>query len=184
MRAKVLVVDQDEAARRSLISWLARKGCRALPAGEVDEARQYVQDRPVDVVVVSAEDDGPGALSLLRDIKRLRPDTEVILVTGPGQISLSIQAMKSGAFDDLTGPVDVDVLSARIEAAVKKRRKKRPSLGAWMAAVAFAEAGESETAKALLGVSPRGGRPARLGRFLGAVGLARARFSYGLASLT
>jgi DNA-binding NtrC family response regulator len=183
MKARVLLVDEDEAARHSLVSWLVRKGCRAFPAADPAEAWQCLQARPVDVVVVSAQRDGQGALSLLRDIKRVRPETEVILVTGPGQIPLSIQAMKSGAFDDLAAPVDVDALSARIEAAFKKRRKRRPSFSAWMAAVTFAEAGEPETAKAFLGMEATGVHPVGLTRFLGAVGLSRVQFRYGLASL-
>jgi DNA-binding NtrC family response regulator len=184
MKARVLLVDEDEAARGSLVSWLVRKGCRVFPAADPADAWQFIQDRPVDVVVVSAQRDGQSALSLLRDIKRLRPEAEVIVVTGPGQIQLSIQAMKLGAFDDLAAPVDVDALSARVEAAFKKHRKKRPSFGAWMAAVTFAEAGEPETAKAFLGMAPAAGEgPIPLTRFLGAVGLSRAQFRYGLASL-
>jgi DNA-binding NtrC family response regulator len=184
MKARVLLVDEDEAARHSLVSWLIRKGCRAFPAADPAEAWQFLEDRPVDVVIMSAQHDGQGALSLLRDIKRARPETEVILVTGPGQVQLSIQAMKAGAFDDLAAPVDVDALRGRVEAAFKKRRKKRPSFSAWMAAVTFAEAGEAEAAKAFLGMAPAAGSgPVRLARFLGTVGLSRTQFWYGLASL-
>ena len=130
MNPLVLIVDTDSLSRTSLSTRLKSNGFQAVEAENLFEAEQAVQDRDVDVVLLDIRKLKGRALRLLQSIKSARPKAEVILLTGPDQIGLSIQGMKLGAFDDLTAPFDVALLLARISAAWEKNKfRKRPRKG-------------------------------------------------------
>jgi len=80
------------------------------------------------VVLLDVREIKEEGLILLRKIKSRSPLTEVILLTAPGQIALSIQGMKLGAFDDLLVPVDIDVLTAKLDEAAGRKRQNQGAL--------------------------------------------------------
>ncbi|MGA8181595.1 MAG: hypothetical protein WB792_16155, partial [Desulfobacterales bacterium] len=100
-------------------------------------------------------------LVLIKKIKRMRPSVQIITVNSADQISLSIEGMKLGAFDDFLMPLDLDSLILRIRDAYQARKDAeiiKPSLlrrcQILMVAASFAEVGEVETAKELLAEEP------------------------------
>jgi DNA-binding NtrC family response regulator len=107
----------------------------------------------IDVVLLGLTTLHKEGLAILEMIKKVRPLTEVITINGSGEVALSIESMKLGAFDDFMGPFNIESLVERIhDASVRKKqreKRKRPLLERYMeimSAGAFAEAGEQETA--------------------------------------
>jgi len=126
MTCKILIFEREVFRHSGLTSWLLRKGCRVWETALPSEAADILQAENIDVVLLDVREIKEEGLTLLRNIKTLSPLTEVILLTAPGQIALSIQGMKLGAFDDLLVPVDIDVLTAKLdEAAGRKRQNQR-----------------------------------------------------------
>jgi len=125
MICNILIFEKKVSRPGSLASWLLKKGGRVWETGLQEEAVDLLQAEDIDVVLVDVREIKEEGLALLRKIKGLGLPTEVILLTAPGQIALSIQGMKLGAFDDLLVPIDVEVLAARIEAAAGRKRQNQ-----------------------------------------------------------
>ena len=112
----VLVVDDEAAMREVLQIRLAEWGHRVTLAGDGAEAHLLAErDRP-DVVISDVQLPGLGGLGLLQALKAGDPDRPVILITAYGSIDEAVEAMKLGALDFLTKPVDWVKLRATLAA--------------------------------------------------------------------
>ena len=131
---KLLIVEIDDAFRRHLAERLRVENFKVYEACQETEARQILQRKIIDVVLLGMREFKQGGLMLLKAIKKMKPLTEVILMTpadGPSLFA-SIQAMKLGAFDDLHIPFDMKKLIERITAARQRKyereKAKKPSI--------------------------------------------------------
>jgi DNA-binding NtrC family response regulator len=125
-KTKLLIVEMDDAFRRHLAERLRVENFKVYEACQETEAKQILQRKIIDVVLLGMREFKQGGLMLLKDIKELKPLTEVILMTPAESTSLfaSIQAMKLGAFDDLHIPFDMQKLIERITAARQKKSER------------------------------------------------------------
>lgn len=117
----VLVVDDEEAQRKVLAGFLRKAGYEALAAGSVDEALETVRARSVDAVLTDLKMPGKGGLELLAEIRALAPDVPVIVLTAFGTVDSAVEAMKRGAVDFLTKPVDLGALEVLLVRALERR---------------------------------------------------------------
>jgi DNA-binding NtrC family response regulator len=127
VRVKILIVEADEVFRRNISQRLRLEGHQIHEAGGENEAKQIIQRIDMDVVLLGLGGLKRRGLILLREIKRFRPRTEVILMT-PSEdlsLSLSIEGMKAGAFDDLLVPFDMETLLERVKEAFAQRVRKK-----------------------------------------------------------
>ncbi len=170
---RVRVVSPDPRLSASIARWLRTWG--ASVAVESDVVAATVDER-LDVALVDVRRCDDALLARLAALKRARPALEVILLNLPGQVAVSIAAMRSGASSELTAPFDLATLRVAVSAALRRRRQR---LGARrltllerfqraMSAATFAQAGEFETAREILAdgdpPAPRGrGRDRRSG---------------------
>ena len=124
---KVLVIENHEAFRRQIVNHLLQEGCRVIEACEEAKALGILRRKDVDVVLLGLHGFKTTALALLREVKEIRPACEVILMNVSEELSLSMEAMKLGAFDDLWAPIEMETLVARVKEAYtrKKRREER-----------------------------------------------------------
>jgi two-component system, NtrC family, response regulator HydG len=120
----VLVVDDDQANLSSLAVTFEREGWRAVTASNGKEALDLLRQSPVDVVLTDLAMPGIDGLDLLKNLKKLRPETEVILMTAYGTVEKAVEAMKEGADDFVTKPFK----RAQIVKAVKKCLEKQALL--------------------------------------------------------
>lgn len=105
-----LLVDDDDAFRRALQGALRRRGVRAVTAATVDEGLVLAGDDPVDLVVLDQRmPAGEGVASIAR-FRAACPDAVIIMLTGYGDIPLTVAAMREGADTLLTKPIDADRL--------------------------------------------------------------------------
>ncbi len=121
----LLIVDDDEDYRQTLVHRFARHDFRVQEAGDADEAMSHAQRRAFDVAVVDLVIPGSSGLELLARYKRHHEDCEVIILTGQGTIETAVQAMKLGAYDYLTKPFPMKELEEVVRKAAERRRLKK-----------------------------------------------------------
>ncbi len=116
----VLVVDDEADIREVLAIALADMGHHAVTAENAARAfDRFLQARP-DIVITDIKMPGGDGISLLRKIKHENPETEVIMITGHGDMNLAIRSLKYEATDFITKPIDVDALDIAIGRAIEK----------------------------------------------------------------
>ncbi|PYV12286.1 MAG: transcriptional regulator, partial [Acidobacteria bacterium] len=132
LKQKVLVVDDEPAMREVLEMLLQDWGYDVRVASDGIEGEELAQSYDPDIVITDVIMPGASGLDLLRSMQSGNPDRPVILVTAQGSIDLAVEAMKQGAQDFITKPLDYPKLKAILDAAgrdIDLRRESR-KLGA------------------------------------------------------
>ena len=117
---RVLIVDDDGASRQGLVALAARWGYAAEEAGDGREGLERARAGRPDIVVTDLRLPGFDGLELLRALRDELPSTVVIVLTGHASVETAVAAMKEGAYDYLTKPVDVARLRILLEKAVDR----------------------------------------------------------------
>jgi len=118
---RILVVDDDPNARSALLRLLEQDGYRAEAAEDGAHALRIVGEHPPDAVVTDLKMPGMDGLELLAKLKESNRELPVILLTSFGDVASAIAAMRAGAEDYLTKPVDLDALELVIVRAIERR---------------------------------------------------------------
>jgi len=119
---QVLIIDDDEDFRTFLGKRLAKRGFLSEQAGDGNAGLASLEKTPVDVVILDVKLPGMNGLETLKKIKEMKPETEVILLTGFGEVNDGVEGIRSGAFDYLIKPVDLEYLVCKIDQALSKIR--------------------------------------------------------------
>ncbi len=119
----VLVVDDEPALREVLSQRLAAWGYRVTTAGDAPEAELMLDRGQPDVVVSDVVLPGLSGLDLLRRFKQRDASLPVILITAHANVDAAVEAMKAGATDFLTKPIDPPALRALLERVDRDRRE-------------------------------------------------------------
>ncbi len=118
-----LLIDDNDDFLTGLAEMAKQEGFAAATAGSLKEARDHLSRQPVDIVVVDlALPDGEG-IELLQELKDT-PDTEVIIISGVATVDSAIEALRLGALDYLTKPLDTRRLKAVLANAARVRSLK------------------------------------------------------------
>jgi len=120
----LLVVEDDDLERKALVSRLKNEGFTVFGAESADKAFSYI-DEHIDVVLSDLHMGDVSGIDLLNLWKQRKPDTHFIVLTGEQSSSAAVQAMKSGAFDYISKPVNIDELSITIRRAIDSTRKEK-----------------------------------------------------------
>jgi DNA-binding NtrC family response regulator len=118
----LLVVDDDEEFRATLLRRFVRRGYLVQQAGDAEAALALAERRQFDVAIFDMVMPGMSGLELLSQFRRRHPECEVILLTGQGTIESAVQAMKLGAYDYLTKPFPLAELEILVEKATQRRQ--------------------------------------------------------------
>lgn len=116
-KIKVLMVDDEEQFRSTTSKILTRKGYATTVAGSGEEALKILKEVRQDVVVLDIKMPGMDGHETLAEIKKIDPNTQVIMLTGHGTFESAKETLKQKAFDYLNKPCDIDLLAARIDDA-------------------------------------------------------------------
>jgi signal transduction histidine kinase len=119
LEGRVLVVDDHEDTRDLFVRSLTARGCRVLGASGVEEAVASIAAAPVDAVITDVKLPGRSGIDLCRQITAATPDVPVIVITGYGSLDTAVAAMRAGAYDFITKPVDLDVLAIAVRRALQ-----------------------------------------------------------------
>jgi len=120
-KGRVLVVDDEPSARSGLERLLTGEGYTASSAPDGATALDLSLEVPPDVVITDLRMPGMDGLALLGHLRERDPHLPVIVVTAYGEVASAVAAMRAGATDYLTKPVDLDVLVMALERATERR---------------------------------------------------------------
>jgi two-component system, NtrC family, response regulator AtoC len=135
MATTILIVDDEENARRNIGEYLVAKGYEVTGAGTLKEAREMILNGVGDVILLDVQlPDGYGP-NLLYEVDSLPARPPIIVITGYGDIETAVDAMKNGAHDFLTKPVKMpqleqsilraqEIVSMRRELAYLRQKQK------------------------------------------------------------
>lgn len=125
---RILVVEDDPSVRTVLSELLERTGYRVETAADGAEALALAKNISFQLHLIDYELPGMNGIDLMREIKRVHSHAVCILLTGFGTIELSVKAMKSGAFDFVSKPFQVDVVLSLLKNALEYHRLKHENL--------------------------------------------------------
>jgi two-component system NtrC family response regulator len=117
----ILIVDDEPHQRELLGGFLENQGYRVAGAGDGVAALEHVREGGVDLVLLDQRMPRLGGTDALRALREIAPDLDVVIVTAYGSVELAVEALKLGAVDYLTKPVDL----ARLELVVRKALERR-----------------------------------------------------------
>src|SRR3954451_7845990 len=121
-RIGVIYVEDDDDVLIGAVQALELAGLSVTPFGSVEAAAMFVSADMALVVVCDVRLRGKSGLDWLSDLRRLDPDLPVILITGHGDISMAVHAMRNGAYDFIEKPCSSEQLVSVVRRAAEKRR--------------------------------------------------------------
>ncbi len=113
---KILLVDDEAGIRNVLKITLESSGYDICLASDAETGLKIFKQKKPDIVITDIKMPGINGIELLKQIKNLNPDTEVIMITGHGDMKLAVESLQYEAADFITKPIDSDDL----EDAIKK----------------------------------------------------------------
>jgi len=117
----VLVVDDDASVRRVMKMQIEEAGYQVALARDAEQAQEMIRDRSPRLVITDMRMPGMDGMDLLRRIRDEHVDTTVIIITAFGSVQTAVEAMKTGAYDYVTKPIDYDALVAAVHRAMERQ---------------------------------------------------------------
>src|SRR5262252_6307777 len=118
---RILIADDHDALRRGLARGLTEAGHEVEEASNGNQAIERLHDSYFDVVLSDLKMGGSDGMDVLRTTRAMHPTTAVILMTAFGSVNTAVEAMKTGAFDYVQKPFEIEV---KIEKALEVKRLK------------------------------------------------------------
>jgi DNA-binding NtrC family response regulator len=126
----VLLVDDEAEFLDTLVKRIKKRDVRVTGLESGEKALAFLDQEPVDVVVLDVRMPGMDGIETLRELKKRHPLVEVIMLTGHASLEVAIEGMELGAFDYLMKPIDIDELLYKLEDAYKKKTIQREKIRA------------------------------------------------------
>jgi len=117
----ILVVDDDLAMREMLSSLFGDHGYAVREAAGVDTALEMARDEDFDVILSDIKMPGRSGIDLVAEVREIRPETPVVLMTAFGSIDSAVEAMRAGAFDYITKPFEPEAVLMTLERSIERR---------------------------------------------------------------
>ena len=117
----ILVVDDEQVVRDSLSKWFKEDGYLVNSAENAAEALRQLQNQKWDIVLLDIKMPGMDGMELQQRIKEIDPASTIIFITAHATVDTAVKALKAGAYDYVTKPVDPDYLSHLVTNALKQR---------------------------------------------------------------
>jgi signal transduction histidine kinase len=124
MKQRILVADDEKAIRDFLFEALSQLGGFSVELAENgEEALKKMEKEDFDLVLTDMKMPRMDGLQLIAEITKLKPETLIVLLTGHGTIDSALEAMKRGASDYLTKPLNLDELLLRLRKVLEERQR-------------------------------------------------------------
>jgi DNA-binding NtrC family response regulator len=121
-RRTILVVDDDESVRVVVQMQLEEAGYQVLTAPNAKEGLSLADEYSPSLVITDLKMPGESGMDVLRNIRAEHPETAVVMITAFGTIQTAVEAMKSGAYDYVTKPIDFDELVLIVNRALEHQQ--------------------------------------------------------------
>jgi DNA-binding NtrC family response regulator len=119
--ASILIIDDEAVVRDSLSKWFREDGYDIGTAENAAAALRQLQERRWDLLLLDIKMPGMDGMELQQRIMEIDPSSTIIFITAHASVDTAVQALKHGAFDYVTKPVDPDHLSHLVQNALKQR---------------------------------------------------------------
>jgi DNA-binding NtrC family response regulator len=123
--ARVLIVDDDPASRRLLEVRLRPLECDVATAGNGEQALSAIRKDLPDLVLLDLQMPKMGGIEVLRALRKEEVNVSIIVITAHGSIETAVEAMKEGAYDFITKPIDANHFDIVVRKALDRERLKR-----------------------------------------------------------
>lgn len=118
----ILIVDDEGDFLETLMNRLRKRNIGTIGCASGEEAVRLAKQHPFDVVILDIKmPGGMDGIETLREIKRIRPEAEVILLTGHASLETSVEGMKQGAYDYLLKPIRLEDLLEKLVQALERK---------------------------------------------------------------
>ncbi len=124
-RANILIVEDETTQRMLLGGLLVKEGYGVKMAGDGTEAMGIFLDAPIDIALLDYRLPDTDGLTLLKSFKEINPEVDVIMITAFGSIENAVGALKAGATEYLTKPIDLDDLLFKMKRIEEKKHLVR-----------------------------------------------------------
>lgn len=125
---RILVVEDEKAARQALVTGLSTEGHHVLDASDGEKGLRMAIEGDIDVVVSDMKMPAMSGIELLEKLKKEKPAVEVIMVTAFGTVETAVEAMKKGAYDFIQKPIDLNETRELVKKALEKRELVRENI--------------------------------------------------------
>jgi DNA-binding NtrC family response regulator len=129
MRPRILIVLQAGFFLETLADKLRQRKMSVFTADIGNGVFEIPSGTHSDVVLLDARYSDKGTMQALSSVKREQPDAEIILISRPDNIGLSMQGMREGASDDITVPFDIDTLLEKVREALARKKTRSKTKG-------------------------------------------------------
>lgn len=123
--AKILIVDDEQNIRRVLARAFEKNGYEVGVTENAHQALRMVDEFQPDLVLSDVVMPGPTGLELLKKLRAKYPDLPVVMMTAYGTIPMAVEAIRNGAFEFLTKPLDMESLFKVVRHALEESRKPK-----------------------------------------------------------
>jgi len=120
----ILVIDDEAAQRDVLTGYLKKKGYKIFSASSGKEGIELVGRNPVDIILSDFKMPGLSGIDVLEQVKKINPEINFVIVTAYGTVENAVKAMRLGAFDYISKPVDLDELDLMIGRIIEYKNLK------------------------------------------------------------
>ena len=118
----ILIVDDEGDFLETLMNRLRKRNIGTIGCASGEEAVRLAKEHKFDVVILDIKmPGGMDGIETLREIKRIGPETEVILLTGHASLETSVEGMKQGAYDYLLKPIRLEDLLEKLVQALERK---------------------------------------------------------------
>ena len=119
----IMLVDDEVSFLETMAKRLATRNINIITAFSAEEGLEKLKtNQNLDVIVLDVKMPGMGGIAALKEIKKISPLIEVIMLTGHATMESAIDGMKLGAYDFLTKPCDIEEIVSKVEEATKNKR--------------------------------------------------------------
>ncbi|MFH1977586.1 MAG: response regulator [Pseudomonadota bacterium] len=124
-RPRILLVDDEVAFADNLLKLLSKRGYDVIVAYNGADAVNMVGEKEFDVIILDMKMPGMDGIATLKEIRKIAPLVEVVILTGHGSVESGIEGMQLGAFDFLMKPVRIDDLQEKVSEAYQRKLIQR-----------------------------------------------------------
>ena len=117
----VLIIDDEEGIRESLSGIFEDEGYTVFTASSGEEALKVLKEQSPDLIMLDVWLPGIDGIQTLKEIKNMKPDLPVIIISGHGNIELAVKATKTGAYDFLEKPLSLERVLLAAKRALERR---------------------------------------------------------------
>jgi DNA-binding NtrC family response regulator len=120
-KLSILVVEDGQSQRETLRDFLIKEGHTVAEAKNGDIAVQSVLKNHFDMILLDYKMPGMDGMQVLQEVKRINPEIDVVIITAYGTIETAVDAMKAGAIDYITKPIEFEELLILVDRVSERR---------------------------------------------------------------